>query len=170
MLCSFSQMEISLHRNTPTKHFSIPCLFSIKSFTLLKHSSDLQSFHLYNDCKFTYGNLSKCFHVLVGSTLSLCINWVSVHKNKITFVLINRFPISNIWDSKTYSHLTFSYFQLSLILFFANLFLFHFANNDTEHNLNCYHLFRYFHRHWNTLFKYKQWKERVVTYIAYVTS
>ena len=124
MLWCFSQMEISLHQNTPTKHLSIPGLFSIKSFTLLKHSSDLQSFHLYNDCKFTYGNLSKCFHVLVGSTLSLCINWVSVHKNKMTFLLFNRFSISQFSDSKTYSHLTFSYFQLSLILFFANIFLF----------------------------------------------
>ena len=124
MLCSFSQMEISLHQNTPTKHLSIPGLFSIKSFTLLKHSSDLQAFHLYNNCKTTYRNLSKCFHVLVGSTLSLCINWVSIHKNKMTFLLFNRVSISEFWDSKTYLHLTFRYFQLSLILFFANLFFF----------------------------------------------
>ena len=124
MLFSFSHMEISLHQNTPTKHLSILALFSIKSFTLLKHSSDLQDFHLYNDCKFTYWNLSKCFHVLVGSTLSLCINWVFVHKNKMTFLLCNRFLIFEFWDSKTYLHLTFRYFQLSLILFFANLFFF----------------------------------------------
>ena len=124
MLFSFSHMEISLHRNTPTKHISILALFSIKSFTLLKHSSDLEAFHLYNDCKFSYRNLWKFFHVLASPTLSLCINWVSVHKNKITFFLINRFLISEIWDSKTYSHLTFSHFQLSLILFFTNIFLF----------------------------------------------
>ena len=41
-----------------------------------------------------------------------------------SFVLINKFLISKIWDSKTYPHLTFSYFQLSLILLFANIFLF----------------------------------------------
>ena len=143
MLCSFSQMEISLHRNTPTKHLFIPGLFSIKSFTLLKHSSDLQAFHLYNDCKFSCQNLSKIFqhgnvykfsyrHLSSLSwednnncpTLSLCINWVYVHKNKMTFLLFNRFSISQFSNSKTYSHLTFSYFQLSLILFFANIFLF----------------------------------------------
>ena len=110
MIFSFSQMEISLHRNTPTKHLSILGLFSIKSFTLLKHSSSLQNY------------LLKCFHVLVDSTLSLCINWVSVHKNKMTFLLFNRFLISEFWHSKTYSHLTFSYFQHSLILFFAIFF------------------------------------------------
>ena len=146
MLCSFSQMEISVHRNTPTKHLSIPGLFSIQSFTLLKHYSELKVFHLYNDCNLpteTY----QMFPCLVGSTLSLCINWVSIHKNKITFILFNRFPISEFWDSKTYLHLTFRYFQLLLILFFANLFFFHFANNDTEHILNCYHLFRYLDMH-----------------------
>ena len=146
MLFSFSRMEISLQPNSLTQHLSLPSLFSIKSFTLLKHSSDLEAFHLYNDCKFTYGNLSKCFHVLFGSTLSLCINWVSVHKNKMTFLLFNRFLVSQFWDSKTYSHLTFSYFQLSLILFFVNIF-FHFANNETEHILNCNHLFHYFDMH-----------------------
>ena len=124
MLCSFSQMDISLHQNSPTQHLSIPALFSIKSFTLLKHSLDLQAFHLYNDYKFTYRNLSNCFHVLAVPTLSLSINWVSIHKNKIAFVLINRFSISEIWDSKKYLHSTFSYFQLSLIFFFANTFLF----------------------------------------------
>ena len=124
MICSFSQMDISLHRNTPTKHLSILSLFSTNPFTLLKHSSDLQAFHLYNNCKITYQNLSKCFHVLVGSTLSLCINWDPVHKNKMIFLLFNRFPISEFWDSKTYLHLTFRYFQLLLILFFANLFFF----------------------------------------------
>ena len=115
----------------PDGYFSTPKLSSsesfhssIKSFTLLKHSSDLQAFHLYNNCKFTFWNLSKYFHVLVGSTLSLCINWVSIHKNKMTFILFNRFLVSQFWDSKTYLHLTFSYFQLSLILFFGNLFFF----------------------------------------------
>ena len=141
MLCSFSQMEISLHPNSPTRHLSLPALFSIKYFTLLKHSPNLQAFHLYNDSKFSYENLWKWFqhgNVYKFSyrnlsslswednnkcpTLSLCINWVSVHKNKITFVLTNRFLISEIWDSKTYSHLTFNYFQLSLILLFTKIF------------------------------------------------
>ena len=65
-------------------------LENIISNILLKHSLDLEAFHLYNDCIFSYQNVWKWFHLLACPTLSLCINnfcLTSMRKIAFSFIL-----------------------------------------------------------------------------------
>ena len=134
--------------------FPPSALFNNKSFRLLKHSSNFEAFHLYNDCKFSYQNLWKCFHVLACPTLSLCIKsfcLTSMSKIAFSFIL-------NLYFALTYfitmvvviSDFDFRYlgfwnifaFNISFFSTFANIFLckfifVHFPNNATAHILNC---------------------------------
>ena len=70
--------------------FANAILENIISNILLMHSSDLKAFHLYNDCKFSYQNVWKWFHLLVSQTLSSCINnfcLTSMRKIAFSFIL-----------------------------------------------------------------------------------
>ena len=64
-------------------------LENIISNILLKHSLDLEAFHLYDNFQFSHQNVQKWFHLLACPTMSLCIkNFCLTSMRKIAFSFI----------------------------------------------------------------------------------